>query len=195
MKENMQEKTQEQKEKKLKAVTAILIILILIVSFMIIVNNIKDKRINQNAKISNMKQEQKEKNSEKNNEKNNEKNKDKDQTIKEDEDENSDSNAVCVQEIDKERFKELEKEEKTILLDFYATWCAPCLRMSAEVKKAKESGIPIYKVDVDKNPELAAQFNVRAMPTVVAVKKGKPTNYSVGYMEFKKIEEFYNKVK
>ena len=98
---------------------------------------------------------------------------------------------TIVEELDKEKYNELIKQNKTVLIDFYATWCGPCIRMTPEVTKAKKLGVPIYKINVDKERELAAKLNVRAMPTIVAIKNGKVIKYSVGYKEADKIKEFY----
>jgi thiol-disulfide isomerase/thioredoxin len=60
------------------------------------------------------------------------------------------------------------------LLEFTATWCGPCQRISPMIMQLKRSGWPIRKIDVDKNPELAKQYGITAMPSFVLVINGKP---------------------
>ncbi len=66
-----------------------------------------------------------------------------------------------------------------ILIDFYATWCGPCRRVAPileELQQEYEGKIKIYKVNVDKEKELAGVFGVRSMPTFLFIpQKGKPT--------------------
>lgn len=67
-----------------------------------------------------------------------------------------------------------ESSGKTVLVDFFATWCQPCKILSPALHSvANKADIDLIEVDVDKHPDVARQFNVRAMPTVVAVKDGK----------------------
>lgn len=85
--------------------------------------------------------------------------------------------------ITKENFEnEVLKSEKTVLLDFWASWCGPCRMVSPIVDKiAKE--YPEYKVgkvNVDEQPELAAAFEVMSIPSLFVLKDGKVVNTSVG---------------
>ncbi len=69
---------------------------------------------------------------------------------------------------------------KGVLLDFTATWCGPCQKMSPLVSRLKREGYPIKKVDVDQEPELARRFNVSSIPAFVLVVDGKEVARSVG---------------
>mgnify|MGYP003630038110 FL=1 len=69
---------------------------------------------------------------------------------------------------------------KGVLLDFTATWCGPCQKMSPLISRLKREGYPIRKVDVDQEPELARRFNVSSIPAFVLVVEGKEVARSVG---------------
>ena len=73
-------------------------------------------------------------------------------------------------------FRKLVKGSKPVLIDFYATWCGPCksqMPILKEVAKEVKGKARIIKIDIDKNPNLAAQYNVRSVPTLMIFKEGK----------------------
>jgi len=73
-------------------------------------------------------------------------------------------------------FHSMINAEQTVLLDFFASWCGPCKMMSPILEKTKAQlgdQVRIIKVDVDKNPQVAAQYQVRGVPTLIAFKSGK----------------------
>lgn len=69
---------------------------------------------------------------------------------------------------------EVVNSDKAVLIDFYADWCGPCKMLSPTIEEiSKEnSDIKVCKVDIDKDPELAQQFRVMSIPTLVAIKDG-----------------------
>ena len=85
--------------------------------------------------------------------------------------------------INKNNFsEEVVNSEQKVLLDFWAPWCGPC-RMVAPIldEIAKErSDIKVGKVNVDEQPELASQFGVMSIPTLVVMQSGKIVNQAVG---------------
>ena len=90
---------------------------------------------------------------------------------------------MSVIHINKSNFQnEVLNSEKPVLLDFWAPWCGPCRMVSPVVDEiASERGdIKVGKVNVDVQPELAAQFGVMSIPTLVVMKNGKLANKTVG---------------
>ena len=77
---------------------------------------------------------------------------------------------------------EVMHSEKPVLLDFWASWCGPCRMVSPIVDEiaAERSDIKVGKINVDEQPELAAQFGVMSIPTLVVMKNGKVINQAVG---------------
>lgn len=72
-------------------------------------------------------------------------------------------------------FKTLIQSEKPVLVDFFATWCGPCQMLAPvlkEVKAAVGDRVSIIKIDVDKNPAVAAQYQVRGVPTMILFQAG-----------------------
>ena len=85
--------------------------------------------------------------------------------------------------INKNNFRnEVLDSEKPVLLDFWASWCGPCRMVSPIVDEiaAERGDIKVGKVNVDEQPELAAQFGVMSIPTLVVMKGGKVVNKMVG---------------
>lgn len=73
-------------------------------------------------------------------------------------------------------FDQLIQSERPILVDFFATWCGPCQMLSPILKEVKDhlgEEISIIKIDVDKNQQIAAQYQVRGVPTMILFQKGK----------------------
>ena len=98
--------------------------------------------------------------------------------------------AVIV--INKDNFqKEVVESEKTVLLDFWASWCGPCRMLSPIVDEIAEENpdIKVGKVNVDEEQELATQFNVMSIPSLFVMKNGKVSNQSVGVIPKNEILE------
>lgn len=91
--------------------------------------------------------------------------------------------AGHVQEWDQDTFAREVAADVPVLVDFTATWCPPC-RAIAPVLEAvaeQEAGrLRVAKVDVDANPDLARQFKVMSLPTLVLFDKGEPVKRMVG---------------
>ena len=90
---------------------------------------------------------------------------------------------MSVLHITKETFEnEVLKSDKPVLLDFWASWCGPCRMVGPvldEIAEERED-IKVCKVNVDEEPELAAQYGIVSIPTLFVIKDGKVVNKSLG---------------
>ena len=83
--------------------------------------------------------------------------------------------------ITSENFEtEVLKSEKPILIDFWATWCGPCMRQGSVVEELAQEGYSVGKVDVDQEPGLAQQFKIMSIPTLLIFKDGKEVQRFIG---------------
>lgn len=89
---------------------------------------------------------------------------------------------MSVLKINKNNFNEVKNSEKTVLLDFYADWCGPCSMVSPIIDEIAEEN-PQYlvgKVNVDEQEELAQEYGVFSIPTLVVIKNGEVINQVSG---------------
>lgn len=85
--------------------------------------------------------------------------------------------------VDTATFKELVAQDQLLVVDFYATWCGPCKKLSPildEVGAEFEGKATIVKVDVDESEALAIEFGIRTVPTVLFFKGGQVVDKFVG---------------
>lgn len=77
---------------------------------------------------------------------------------------------------------EIINSDKPVLLDFWAPWCGPCRMVGPILEEiaGEHSDIKIGKINVDEHPELASQFRVMSIPTLIVIKDGKIVNQSMG---------------
>lgn len=83
------------------------------------------------------------------------------------------------------------KSDKKVLVDFFATWCGPCKMLSPvleETSKNYVGKVDFYKVDIDKDMELAKNYGVMSVPTVCIFENGKVVNKSIGFIDEDEIE-------
>ncbi len=98
---------------------------------------------------------------------------------------------MSVIKISKENFaSEVLNSDKPVLLDFYADWCGPCRMVGPIVSEISDgrSDVKVGKINVDEQPELAAQFQVMSIPMLAVIKNGKLENQAVGYRSKEQIE-------
>ena len=93
--------------------------------------------------------------------------------------------------ITKENFdSEVLKAEGTVLVDFWATWCGPCRMLSPIVDEvaSERPDVKVGKINVDEQPELAQQFGIMSIPTLLVFKNGEKVQESVGLIPKEKVE-------
>ena len=86
---------------------------------------------------------------------------------------------------------EKEVQGEVVLVDFFAEWCGPCQMLAPVLEELdKEGKVKIIKIDVDSVPELARQFRVMSIPTVMLFKNGQFVKKQLGYMPLEALKEF-----
>lgn len=97
--------------------------------------------------------------------------------------------------INKDNFEEVSKSG-VVLVDFWAEWCGPCQQMLPILDQFADSmgdKMTVGKVNVDENPELAGQFRVMSIPTIVVLKDGEMVDQMVGVQSADKLTEVTGK--
>lgn len=97
-----------------------------------------------------------------------------------------------VKEVNYEQLKETIQNNKTVLVDFFATWCGPCKMLAPQLDKVaqNQSDAVVIKIDVDREEEATMQYQVQAIPTLVLIKDGKEVARKLGYMSSEDIQTF-----
>lgn len=90
---------------------------------------------------------------------------------------------VMIIQVNSENFEtEVLNSENTVLIDFYADWCGPCKMLSRVVEQfaSENENIKVVKINVDDEQDLAIEYGVMSIPTLVVIKNGQEANRSVG---------------
>lgn len=90
---------------------------------------------------------------------------------------------MAVVKVTKENFEqEVIKSENKVLIDFWASWCGPCMMVSPIIDEIadEQNDIKVCKVNVDEEQELAVAFGIKSIPTLFVMENGKAVNSVVG---------------
>ena len=96
-----------------------------------------------------------------------------------------------------DRFSEVIKSDKPVLVDFFATWCGPCKMIAPilhDVKAAMGDKVTIIKIDIDKNTEVTRQFQVQSVPTLIVFKNGQVKWRQSGVVPAKELERVLDQI-
>ncbi len=92
----------------------------------------------------------------------------------------------------------LLKENEIVFVDFFATWCGPCKMLAPEIEKLADEyvgQVPVVKVDVDEEPELARRYNVMSIPTLFVFKNGEAVATMMGFQPLQAMKNMIEKAK
>ena len=103
---------------------------------------------------------------------------------------------MAIQHATDDTFEQLVlKNEKPVVVDFWATWCGPCKIVAPEMEKiaAKyEGAVDVVKVDVDANPKISQAFNIMSIPTIAFFRPGQQPQGVVGFRPLEQLEQTFN---
>ena len=91
--------------------------------------------------------------------------------------------------------EEVLKEEKLVLVDFWASWCGPCQMLAPVLSQFAEehkNKLKVGKVNVDEQRDLAIKYNITSIPTLILFKNGEIVNVSVGFHSKAELKEIVN---
>ena len=103
-----------------------------------------------------------------------------------------------VKEISQDNFDaDVLGSDKPVLVDFWAEWCGPCKQLAptiSEIAQNNEGKLDVVKIDVDANRDLAVQYGIRSIPTLMIFKDGEAVGTEIGALSKQQLEEFVLKV-
>lgn len=103
---------------------------------------------------------------------------------------------MAVVHVTKENYEtEVLKSDKPVLIDFWASWCGPCQMLAPVIEEVSEevTDVKFVKISTEESPELAEQFSVMYIPTLVLMENGIVKNQSTGFLQKQQILELLGK--
>ena len=121
-----------------------------------------------------------------------------DKTVYSDEELDQETVSSSIIQITSSNFEEIVlNSNKTVLIDFYADWCPPCKKLSPIIEEVAsentDENLVFARINIDDEQNLAAQYGIQPIPTLVLLKSGKEVDRRVGYMEKTDVKDFINK--
>ena len=100
-------------------------------------------------------------------------------------------------QIDTSNFQsDVLQSDKPVVVDFWAEWCGPCKQIAPDLEAISDEmagQVVIAKVNMDENPDIAAQYGVRSIPTLLMFKNGEPTAVQVGAVPKSRLSDWISK--
>ncbi len=107
------------------------------------------------------------------------------------------SSAMPSVKIDQSNFQsDVLDADKPVVVDFWAEWCGPCKAIAPDLEAISDemaADVTIAKINMDENPDLAAQYGVRSIPTLLMFKGGEPVAVQVGALPKSRIADWISK--
>lgn len=100
-----------------------------------------------------------------------------------------------IMHVTKENFEnEVLKSKKPVLVDFFATWCGPCKMLSPILEQVADETdkVKILKVDIDEGMEIAEEYGIMSVPTLILFKDGKEMSRELGFRQKKQLIDLIN---
>ena len=111
-----------------------------------------------------------------------------------DKQENTEQEEKVIEVTSQNFEEEVLRSEKPVVIDFYATWCGPCKILSPIVEEAakENENVKFVKIDIDKTDDIALQYQVMSIPTLVLIQNGEEKDRIVGIVDKIQILDFIN---
>jgi thioredoxin 1 len=93
--------------------------------------------------------------------------------------------------VTKDNFQDVLSQNEVVFVDFYANWCGPCKMLTPSVEKLanEHPEVKVVKVDIDNEPEIAMNYQVQSIPTLITFKNGEATARQLGFVPYEKLED------
>ena len=89
-----------------------------------------------------------------------------------------------------QEFKDMIANEEIVFVDFFAQWCGPCKMLAPSIEKLADEHpeVKVLKIDTDQVPELAMEYQVQSIPTLITFKNGQPATRQMGFIPYEALE-------